>query len=123
MWIVTLACWLFAISTMISWSYYGEQGVVYLFGTKAVFPYKVIYCLLIVVSTLGFIKTDKQLDGWTALGTGVMLFANIPIMLFFGRQAMAAYHNYFARLKSGALDSDAHPYPKLSDVVEGHDVE
>ena len=27
-WLVTLASWLFAISTMISWSYYGEQGMV-----------------------------------------------------------------------------------------------
>ena len=27
MWLVTLAAWLFAISTMISWSYYGEQGL------------------------------------------------------------------------------------------------
>src|SRR5690606_14160992 len=43
-WMVPLAVWLFAISTMISWSYYGEQGVVYLFGTKWVKSYRVIYC-------------------------------------------------------------------------------
>jgi AGCS family alanine or glycine:cation symporter len=33
MWLVTIAAWLFALSTMISWSYYGEQGVYYFFGT------------------------------------------------------------------------------------------
>jgi AGCS family alanine or glycine:cation symporter len=122
MWIVTAAAWLFAISTMISWSYYGEQGVIYLLGKWAVFPYKVIYCLLIVVSTLGFMKTDKELDDWTALGTGVMLFANIPIMLIFGRQAMRAYHDYNRRLSSGQVAREAHKAPPITDVMEGKDV-
>ena len=35
-WLVSIAAWLFAISTMISWSYYGEQGMVYLAGEKSV---------------------------------------------------------------------------------------
>ena len=49
-WLVTLAAWLFAISTMISWSYYGEQGMVYLAGERSVTPYKYFYCLLIIVA-------------------------------------------------------------------------
>ena len=106
---------------MISWSYYGEQGMVYLLGEGSVLPYKLIYCLLIVVSTLGFIQTDAELDNLTALGTGVMLWANIPIMLIFGATAMAAYHRYGAQLKSGAFKR--HAAPSITDVVEGHDVE
>lgn len=119
MWIVVLASWLFALSTMISWSYYGEQGVVYIAGGHGVFLYKVVYCLMILVATTGIIKTDAQLDAWSALGTGVMLFANIPIMLLFGYQAMRAYHEYIRKLKSGAF----HPHrpPPLSDVVDGKD--
>ena len=104
-WLVTLAAWLFAISTMISWSYYGEQGMVYLFGEKVVLPYKYVYCLLIVIASLPLIKTDAQLDNLTALGTGLMLWVNIPIMLIFGAQAMRAYHSYMGRLKSGEFDS------------------
>lgn len=119
--LVVIAAWLFAISTMISWSYYGEQGVVYLFGTKAVLPYKFIYCLMILVASAGFIKTDAQLDNLTALGTGVMLWANIPIMLIFGSLAMKAYKDYIRRLKSGELDS--HAPASITDVVEGKDVE
>ncbi|MFK7758459.1 MAG: alanine/glycine:cation symporter family protein [Phycisphaerales bacterium] len=120
-WLITLAAWLFALSTMISWSYYGEQGIVYLFGDKAVIPYKLVYCLLIVVAALGFIKTDAELDSFTALGTGVMLWANIPIMLIFGSVAMKAYRNYVDRLKNGQLDS--HEAPSITDVVEGKDIE
>jgi AGCS family alanine or glycine:cation symporter len=120
-WLVTLAAWLFALSTAISWSYYGEQGVIYLFGEKVIFPYKILYCLVIVVAAAGIIETDAELDSLTALGTGVMLWANIPIILIFGSIAMKAYHDYMRRLKSGQLDS--HEAPKITDVVEGRDIE
>ena len=102
--LVTFAAWLFALSTMISWSYYGEQGVVFLFGQKFIVPYKLFYCAMIVVAAAGFIQTDKQLDSITALGTGVMLWANIPIMLIFGAIAMRAYHKYIGKLKAGEFD-------------------
>jgi AGCS family alanine or glycine:cation symporter len=105
-WLVTLAAWLFAISTMISWSYYGEQGVVFLLGARWIQAYKIIYCLLILVATSGFITTDVELDGLTSLGTGVMLFANIPIILIFSRRAMREYHGYLRRLRSGEMLPD-----------------
>ncbi len=120
--LVTLAAWLFAISTMISWSYYGEQGMVFLIGEKSVMPYKVVYCLLIIVATMGFITTDAQLDNMTGIGTGVMLLGNLPIMWIFGRQAMRAYKDYIRRLKAGQMGPD-HPPPSLEDLISGKDVE
>ena len=121
-WLVTLAAWLFAVSTMISWSYYGEQGMIYLAGERSVLPYKMIYCLLIIVATAGFIRTDTELDNLTGIGTGVMLFANVPIMWFFGAQAMHAYKDYVGRLKAG-LVGPGHEPPSLEDLISGRDVE
>lgn len=123
--LITLVVWLFAVSTMISWSYYGETGIVYLFGDNPAISmlYKFVYCVAIVVAAAGFIKTDAQLDSLTALGTGVMLWANIPIMLIFGATAMRAYGDYIKRLKSGELDQTAHSPAPITDVVEGKDVE
>ena len=117
-WLVTLAAWLFAISTMISWSYYGEQGIVYLFGQRMVLPYKLIYCLLILVATWGLIETDADLDNLTGVGTGVMLWANVPIIWIFGRQAMRAYHDYIRRLKTGSM-GPGHPPPPLENFIGG----
>ena len=102
-WLVTLASWLFAVSTIISWNYYGEQGIIFLLGARWIRSYRVIYCLLIIVATSGFITTDRELDALTGLGTGVMLFANIPIILIFSGQAMKRYHEYMRRLRSGAM--------------------
>jgi AGCS family alanine or glycine:cation symporter len=104
-WLILVASWLFAISTMISWAYYGEQGMIYMFGNWSVAPYKILYCLMIIVATIGIMNSDADLDGLTALGTGVMLWANIPIMLVFGFIAMRAYHSYVRRLKAGEFKS------------------
>lgn len=100
-WLVTIAVWLFAISTMISWSYYGEQAMVYLFGSSSVQMYRVVYCLLAVVSCTGFITTTAELGNFSDLGAGMMLIVNIPITLLLGHQAMAAYKRYNQRLKTG----------------------
>ena len=121
-WLVSIAAWLFAISTMISWSYYGEQGMVFLAGEKSVLGYKLVYCLLIIVATLGFVQTDTDLDNVTGIGTSVMLFANIPICWIFGYQAMRAYKEYIGRLKDGRMGPD-HPPPDLDDLLSGRDVE
>jgi AGCS family alanine or glycine:cation symporter len=120
-WLVTIAVWLFALSTLISWSYYGEQGAVYLAGDRAVLPYKIIFCSLTIVATMGFFETDKELDNLTGAGTGVMLFVNVPIMWFLGRQAMLAYKDYFRRLKSGRMGPE-HPAPSIEDLISGRDV-
>jgi AGCS family alanine or glycine:cation symporter len=103
-WMVTAAVWLFALSTLISWSYYGEQGIVYLLGQRFVMPYRLVYCLLILIACLGLVRSDRELDNWSSLGTGVMLFANLPITLIFGYQAMSAYHSYIRRLRGGEFD-------------------
>ncbi|HUF73422.1 MAG TPA: amino acid carrier protein [Gammaproteobacteria bacterium] len=101
-WIVPISAWLFAFSTIISWSYYGEQGVIYLFGQRMVMPYRVVYCALIMVS-VQLIRTQDELDMFSTFGTGVMLWANIPIMLVFGPMAMRAYKDYIRRLDAGEM--------------------
>ena len=120
-WLVSISAWLFAISTMISWSYYGEQAVVFLAGERPVLGYKIVYCALIVIATLGFVRTAADLDNVIGVGTGVMVWANIPICWFFGYQAMRAYKDYVARLKSGRMGPD-HPPPGLDELLSGRDV-
>ena len=100
-WLVTLASWLFAISTMISWSYYGEKGVLFLLGEKAILSYKLAFCVLAVFSTTGFIQTDRELNLFANLGTGLCIMANLPILWLFGYQAIRDYKKYITKLKNG----------------------
>ena len=71
---------------------------------------------------MGFIETDTELDNLTGIGTGVMLFSNIPILWLFGHQAMKAYKDYIRRLDSGEM-GPGHAPPTLEDLVSGRDVE
>ena len=103
-WLVTLASWLFAISTMISWSYYGEKGVSFLFGERAILTYKLAFCVLAVLSTTGFIQTDRELNLFANLGTGLCIMANLPILWLFGYQAIRDYKLYISKLKAGDFD-------------------
>ena len=48
-WIVGLGLVLFAYSTTIAWSYYGDRAARFLLGPRAVMPYRVIYTLVVIV--------------------------------------------------------------------------
>lgn len=43
--IVSIGLMLFAFSTAIAWSYYGDRAMTYLFGTGSVLPYRIVYVL------------------------------------------------------------------------------
>ncbi len=48
-WVVGCGLMLFAYSTIIAWSYYGDRCAFFLFGERAVLPYRVVYTLLVVI--------------------------------------------------------------------------
>jgi AGCS family alanine or glycine:cation symporter len=47
--IVAVGLILFAYSTMLGWSYYGEKALEYLFGAGLVKPYRVVFCIFIFI--------------------------------------------------------------------------
>ena len=82
--VVTIGVILFAYSTAISWSYYGDRGISYLFGLKAVTPYRYIFCVFLLVGA--GIKIDlvwnlcDVLNGMMALPNLVALIMLAPIV-------------------------------------------
>ncbi len=48
-WIVTVALAMFALSTILGWSYYGERAIERLFGRRSVMPFRVIFTLVVFV--------------------------------------------------------------------------
>jgi AGCS family alanine or glycine:cation symporter len=47
--IVTFGIVFFAYSTIIGWAYYGEKCIEYLLGVKALFPYRLLFAILVMV--------------------------------------------------------------------------
>ncbi len=50
--VVGIGLSLFAFSTMVAWSYYGDRAIKFLFGEVAVLPYRIIYVLIIIVGSI-----------------------------------------------------------------------
>jgi AGCS family alanine or glycine:cation symporter len=119
-WLVTLAAWLFAISTMISWSYYGEQGMIYMLGPRSVLPYKIAF-LFGIIYAAAFISNKEQMILFMDLGTGAMLWANIPIVLCLGYLAVGSYKDYMRKLKAGEFPK--HDKPDISNLISGKNIE
>lgn len=82
--IITIGLLLFAFSTAISWSYYGDRAMTFLFGTKSVIYYRILYVLGFFLASF----TDTQII-WTFSGIAIALMT-IPnlIGLFWLRKEM-----------------------------------
>ncbi len=61
-WIVTLTVTLFAFSTIISWSYYGEQGITFLFGEDKIVYYRWVFLLFIIIGSVSKLNVVLNLS-------------------------------------------------------------
>ncbi|NOX58326.1 MAG: sodium:alanine symporter family protein [Planctomycetes bacterium] len=98
---VTLGVILFAFSTMISWSYYGEKGAEFLFGPKFVLPYKFMFVSVIFLGCV--IKEFKVVYNMGDVLTGAMVFVNLPAVLLLLPTYRRAAADYFKRLDRGEM--------------------
>lgn len=76
--LVTLAVFLFGLSTAISWSYYGDRAVLYLFGPKWTMPYRVVFC---VMHFLGAIYSLELVWAFGDMALGLMTIPNLLSIL------------------------------------------
>ncbi len=76
--VVELGMVLFAFSTLVSWSYYGDRAADYLFGPKAVLPYRIVYTAVIVLGAM--LKLGIVIDFCDAMN-GLMALPNLVALL------------------------------------------
>ena len=102
--ILGFAIFMFAFSTMISWSYYGERAWVYLFGIKSSIIYKLIFLSFIVLATIA--NTGTMVDFSSTLFLALAI-PNIFGLLIMSGDVRSMLSEYTAKLKSGELDKEA----------------
>ncbi len=102
---VSLAVLLFAFSTVLGWSFYGEKGMEYLFGTKSTIVYKILFVAFIVVGA-----TMNLALAWDISDTlnGLMAIPNLIGVLLLSGTVIAITKNYLAR-KVRRTDVGAEP--------------
>ena len=97
--IVTIALALFAFTTILGWSYYGERCWQYLFGEKSLIVYRALW----VVAVLGF--ADVKVDFvWNLSDTlnGLMAVPNLVGLLLLAPMVFKVTREYFDAQKHSA---------------------
>lgn len=100
--VLSIAVILFALSTMISWSYYGMKAWTYLFGegrTKELI-YKAIFCVFVVIGSA--ISANQVFDFGDAM-IFAMCFPNVLGLYFLAPEILRDLRDYLRRVKSGEI--------------------
>ena len=105
--IVAIGLLLFAFSTAISWSYYGDRAVTFLLGSKFVLPYHMLYVVAFFIASF----TDTTVI-WTLSGITVALMAipNLFGLLVLHREVKSTINQYWVDFH------DEHPEVKIPEL-------
>jgi AGCS family alanine or glycine:cation symporter len=100
--VLAVAVFLFAFSTMISWSYYGLKAWNYLFGESKLTGnvYKISFLVFGVVGASSSLQAVIDFSDMMILG---MAFPNIIGLLIMSKEVRADLNDYLARVKSGVI--------------------
>lgn len=99
--IVTFCVFLFGLSTMISWSYYGDRCTTYLFGTKAVMPYRLVFC---VFSGVGALVSLETVWAYGDVALGLMSIPNLLAIVLLSGTTKRLSVDYFKRMRETDRD-------------------
>ncbi|HEM3590499.1 TPA: sodium:alanine symporter family protein [Streptococcus suis] len=93
---LTISLVLFAFTTILGWSYYGERCIEFLFGTKSILPYRLLFVAMVALG--GFLKLDLI---WTIadIVNGLMTLPNLIALLALSPVIIKETRQYFAKKK------------------------
>jgi len=100
--VLAVAVILFALSTMIAWSYYGLKAWTYLFGETKLAEniYKLIFCIFIVIGS--GVSSSSVFNFGDAM-IFAMCFPNVLGLYFLAPEVRRDLKNYFDRIRSGEI--------------------
>jgi AGCS family alanine or glycine:cation symporter len=89
--ILTVGLLTFVFSTILGWSYYGEKAAEYLFGIRAVQPYRVLWVIAVMV---GSVVTLKAVWSFADIANGLMAVPNLISLLALQRVLASETRTY-----------------------------
>ena len=99
--IVSIGLALFAYSTILGWSYYGERNIEYLLGARAIFPYRILFILAAFVGcwvlTLPNAGGFQLVWGFADIMNGLMAFPNLIGLLLLSGVVARETREYFRK--------------------------
>jgi AGCS family alanine or glycine:cation symporter len=99
-WVLCATVFLFAYSTLISWSYYGERCWTWLFGPRSSLVYKILF---LVATFLGSVITATNILEFSDLMILAMAVPNILGVVLLSGKVGRALDDYWRRVQSGEI--------------------
>jgi AGCS family alanine or glycine:cation symporter len=94
-WIVGIGLVFFAYSTMIAWSYYGDRSAEFLFGERAILPYRIIFTVLVVV---GAYVPLQLVWNFADIANILMAVPNLISLILLATLVKKLTDDYFSRM-------------------------
>ncbi len=98
--VLAVAVLLFAYSTMVSWSYYGERAWEYLFGGASVIVFRIMFVAFVFLGSVTALSNVLDFSDMMILG---MAFPNIIGAIILSPQIKSCLEDYWRRLQSGEM--------------------
>ncbi len=98
--LLCLAIFTFAWSTVLGWGYYGERATEYLFGVRGIRPYRILYVLVICVAPLLSLGAVIDFADMLLLS---LAFPNILGMIILSGKVKAMSDDYIRRFRAGEM--------------------
>lgn len=92
--IVIASVLLFAISTSIGWSYYGDRCAYYLFGARGILPYKAVFVVMHFVGAVVALETIWIIGD---IALGLVTFPNLVALVLLSGVVVRLTNSYFER--------------------------
>jgi AGCS family alanine or glycine:cation symporter len=96
--VLSIAVMLFAYSTMISWSYYGERCWAWMFGDRSSLIYRILFLIFVF---LGSVATATNVLAFGDLMILGMAFPNIAGVLLLSGKVRRSLDDYWGKLQRG----------------------
>ncbi len=94
--IVPISLLLFAFSTTLGWSYYGDRAATYLFGQGSILPYRLVYCLFLF---MGSIWSLDLVWNFSDMAITFMTIPNLIAVVLLFPTLKRLTHEYFERMR------------------------
>lgn len=100
---VSICLMFFAFTTIIGWYYFGESNVKYLFGSKALTPYRILVVICILLGSVAKVDLVWNLNGFL---NNLMVYPNVIALLVLSPIVSKVYKDYKRCVKAGKVEFD-----------------
>ena len=102
-WYIAIILMFFAFTTILGWSYYGERAIAFLFGEKAVLPFRLVWVAFVFIGALQQVDVIWRLGG---IANAAMAAPNLLALLMLSAAVFKITREHDAKIVEGGLDVD-----------------